>query len=71
LVIDVVAVTGVLIDFSPGLREGSKLMILIFGIHPSVVALSASIAFAERFLVRDGVLDDEGEDEDMTGQISE
>ena len=63
--------TADLIDFSPGLREGSKLMILIFGIHPSAVALSASIAFAERFLVRDGVLDDEGDDEDMTGRISE
>lgn len=66
-----VAATAVLIDFSPGLREGSKLMILIFGIHPSAVALSVSIAFAERFLVRDGVLDDEGDDEDIAGQISE
>ena len=57
--------TPVLIDLSPGLRVGSKLMILIFGIHPSMVE-SNSIALAERFLLRDGVDEEEGEEEDMT-----
>jgi len=62
---DVAVVTGVFTDLSPCLREASKLMILIFGIRTSVAALSDSMAFAERFLLRDGVLDDEGEEEDM------
>jgi len=48
--------------FSGGLREGSKLTILILGSRISVV--SNSIAFAVRFLFL-GVDDEDGEEEDI------
>ena len=54
-----------LTDFSPGLRVGSKLIILIFGIHPPSWEESISIALAERFLLREGLDEEEGEEEDI------
>jgi hypothetical protein len=56
-------VSIVFAGLSLGLREGSKLIILILGVQPSFE--SNPIAFAVRFLLRDGVDEEEGEDEDM------
>jgi hypothetical protein len=50
-------------DDLSGFLEGSKLIILIFGIQFS--GGSESSAFAVRFLLRDGGVDVDGEDEDM------
>src|SRR5271170_3345055 len=54
---------------SAGLRVGSKFIILIFGIHPSVV--SSPPALAVRFLLREGGEEEDGDEEDMFSFVFE
>jgi hypothetical protein len=58
-------VVKVVMALSPGLREGSKLMILIFGRRPSIPE-STPLALADRFLLRDALDDDDSGDDDIT-----